>query len=216
MLGFKIVETQERSLKPVMFWVHGGGFTMGSSTTDMYAPDYLLTGDVVLVTTNYRVGLLGTLFKNMGYTFFNYINISGFLKLDDPSLEVPGNAGLKDLVLALRWVKNNIKNFSGDPNNITIFGESAGSAAIQYLLLSPLTEGLFHKAILESGSVFNSWARGYHRSDQFAEALNLKSINEKEILETLQALPPEELLELQGNLEDVSSKIMFTFDIMIL
>lgn len=135
-----------------------------------------------------------------------YINTLGFLQLDDPSLEVPGNAGLKDLILALRWVKNNIKNFAGDPNNITIFGESAGSAAVHYLLLSPLSDGLFHKAILESGSVFNPWASGHKRNDLYGKFLNLKSVDDKTILEALQTLSSEELLDFQDKLRDVSNK----------
>lgn len=144
------------------------------------------------------------------------MHISGFLKLDDPSLEVSGNAGLKDLILALRWVKHNIHQFSGDPNNITIFGESAGAAAVHYLLLSPLSDGLFHKAILESGVVFNSWASGYQRKDLYSQLLNLKSADEKEILEALQALPSEELLDFQEKLGDVSSKLIIAVGITIL
>lgn len=65
----------------------------------------------------------------------------GFLNLPDPELGVPGNAGLKDMVMALKWVQNNIKQFSGDPNNVTVFGESAGGSAAQYLVLSPMAKG---------------------------------------------------------------------------
>lgn len=131
-------------------------------------------------------------------------SFKGFLKLDDPSLEVPGNAGLKDMVLALRWVRDNIHNFSGDPNNITIFGNSAGSASVHYLINSPLAKGLFHKAIMQSGSVFNHWAKGYHKKEQYAQALNLKTTEEKVILKTLRELPVETLYEFQGKLNDVS------------
>lgn len=67
---------------------------------------------------------------------------AGFLSLEDETLEVPGNAGLKDQVMALRWVQQNIHNFGGDPNNVTIFGESAGAASVHYLTLSPLTKGI--------------------------------------------------------------------------
>lgn len=105
--------------------------------------------------------------------------------------------------MALRWVKENIKNFFGDPGNVTIFGESAGSVAVQYLLLSPLAKGLFHKAIMQSGSVFSSWARGYQRNELYAQILQLKTANEKEIFETLQKLSPQELLEFQQKLKDV-------------
>ncbi|RZC37636.1 COesterase and/or Abhydrolase 3 domain containing protein, partial [Asbolus verrucosus] len=127
-------------LKPVMFWIHGGGFTSGSSSSVIYGPEFLLTEDIVLVTINYRTGILG------------------FLSLEDPDLDIPGNAGLKDMVLALKWVQKNISNFSGDPNNVTIFGESAGGAASHYLILSPLAKGLFHRAILQSASTTRPFA----------------------------------------------------------
>ncbi|XP_065344089.1 esterase FE4-like [Cloeon dipterum] len=123
---------------PVMVWIHGGGFSSGSGGTEMYGPELLLDRGIVLVSINYRLGMLG--FLNLGVA------------------EFPGNYGLKDQVAALRWVQNNIAAFGGDPNSVTIFGESAGGASINYLLISPLTKGLFHRAIIQSGSVFNPWA----------------------------------------------------------
>lgn len=114
-------------LKPVMFWIHGGGYTTGSGNSDMYGPHYLISQDVIVVTINYRLGVLG------------------FLTLDDPKLGVPGNAGLKDQVMALKWVQKNIRNFGGDPNNVTIFGESAGASSVHFLLLSPMAKGLCHR-----------------------------------------------------------------------
>jgi cholinesterase len=92
--------------KAVLVWIHGGGFQAGSSCTDSYGPDYILQKDVILVSFNYRCGVFG------------------FLSLDDPELNIPGNAGLKDQTFALKWVQRNIKNFGGDPGNVTIFGES--------------------------------------------------------------------------------------------
>lgn len=91
---------------PVMVFIHGGGFTSGSSRTDLLGPDYYMQKDVVLVTFNYRLGVIG------------------FLSLKDPKLGIPGNQGLKDQVFALKWVKRNIANFGGDPDNITLFGQS--------------------------------------------------------------------------------------------
>lgn len=108
---------------PVMVWIHGGGFRQGSGSTDLYGPEYLLTEEVVVVTFNYRLGILG------------------FFSLEDTSLKVFGNVGLKDMVLALKWVQQNISNFGGNPHNVTIFGESAGAAAVHYLVLSPLAKG---------------------------------------------------------------------------
>lgn len=96
--------------RPVMVWIHGGAFIMGSGDDTMYGPDWFVTEDVVYVTLNYRLGILG------------------FLSTGDR--HAPGNYALKDMVMALRWVKNNIANFGGDPDNITIFGESAGSVAV--------------------------------------------------------------------------------------
>lgn len=89
---------------PVFVWIHGGGFVCGSGSTLLYGPDYLVEKDVIVVTINYR------------------LNIFGFLSLKDSKVGVPGNAGLKDQTMALKWVKQNIECFGGDPNNITIAG----------------------------------------------------------------------------------------------
>lgn len=129
----------------------------------------------------------------------------GFLRLKDPSLDVPGNAGLKDIVLALRWVQANIHNFLGDSSNVTIFGQSAGSASVQYLLFSPLAKNLFHKAIMQSGSVFNPWASGETKIEQYAKIFNLNTTDEKQILDVLLNLSEEQLLEVQEKLNDVIS-----------
>ncbi|CAH2091335.1 unnamed protein product [Euphydryas editha] len=127
---------------PVMVFIHGGGFYYSNGIIKQeLGPDYLIENDVVVVTFNYRLGVLG------------------FLSLDIP--EARGNMGLKDQVQALKWVQSNIDKFGGDPNNVTIFGISAGSASVDYHLLSPLSKGLFHKAILQSGSSLNHWAINY-------------------------------------------------------
>lgn len=91
---------------PVLVFIHGGGWNSGSSQTDVFGPDYFMQKDVVLVTMNYRLGPMG------------------FLSLDDPDVNVPGNAGLKDQTFALKWIQKNIANFGGDPNNVTLFGNS--------------------------------------------------------------------------------------------
>jgi carboxylesterase type B len=106
-----------------MFWIHGGKYKTGSNTSKRYGPEFLLTEDIVLVTINYRLGIFG------------------FLNFEDASLGVPANTGLKDMVMALKWVQKNISKFSGDPNNVTIFGQSAGATSVHYLVLSPLTAG---------------------------------------------------------------------------
>lgn len=126
------------SYLPVMTFFHGGGFFEGSSTRFIYGPDYFIDKGVILVTINYR------------------LNVEGFLSLGIK--EAPGNAGMKDQVAALRWIQKNIQAFGGDPDNVTIFGESAGGASVSYHVLSPMSKGLFHKAIIQSGSSLASWS----------------------------------------------------------
>ncbi|XP_026486245.2 esterase E4-like [Vanessa tameamea] len=115
---------------PVMVFIYGGSFTQGSG--NFFLPDFLLQHDVILVTFNYRLEVLG------------------FLSLETP--DVPGNAAMKDQVAALRWVQNNIAQFGGDSNSVTLFGESAGASCVSLHLLSPMSRGLFHKAIAQSGT----------------------------------------------------------------
>ncbi|XP_018335696.1 uncharacterized protein LOC108744438 [Agrilus planipennis] len=170
--------------KPVMVWIHGGAFITGSGQKAVYGPDFLLKEDVVLVTINYRIGVLG------------------FANFKDPSLEVSGNAGLKDMVLALKWVKENISAFGGDSNNITIFGESAGGAAVHFLVLSASAKNLFHKAIAQSGSALNPWARGKPTAALFAEVLGIDDWNEKKVFDILRSLPVEELHQAQEKVKD--------------
>ncbi|XP_056880950.1 pyrethroid hydrolase Ces2e-like isoform X1 [Takifugu flavidus] len=116
---------------PVMVWIHGGGFVWGSAST--YSGSALAAyQDVVVVVIQYRLGLLG------------------FLSTGDAHM--PGNNGFLDQIQALKWVQEHIHNFGGDPDLVTIFGESAGGISVSLLLLSPLSEGLFHRAIAESGT----------------------------------------------------------------
>lgn len=136
-----------------MFWIHGGLFSYGSGSDTLFGPDYIVERDVVLVTINYRLNVLGnqchpmnrrvsrsknsiesTIVRNV--TLYDF---QGFLNLEDE--ETTGNQGLKDQVMALKWVKENISNFGGDPDNVTIFGESSGGACVHHLTLSPLAEG---------------------------------------------------------------------------
>lgn len=162
-----------------MFWIHGGGYSFGSGNTFLYGPDYLVAEDVVLVTVNYRLGPLGFLTAGPN---------------------APGNQGLKDQILALRWVQNNIAAFGGNPNSVTIFGESAGASSVQMLLLSPLSEGLFHRAISESGSALNPWSVGEssaNRAIRLAHHLGYddNSNATQDILDFLKRLPAMRLVE---------------------
>lgn len=120
--------------KPVLLYIPGGGYYVGSGVSSDYGgPYYLMEHDIILVTINYRLGLLG------------YLNLG--------TKEYPGNAGFKDQVLALRFVRDNIAAFGGDPNRITLIGNSAGSFSVAMHLVSPMSRGLFHQGILGSGGL---------------------------------------------------------------
>ncbi|XP_006136901.2 bile salt-activated lipase isoform X1 [Pelodiscus sinensis] len=130
---------------PVMVWIYGGGFLVGGGQGANFLNNYLydgqeiaVRGKVIVVTLNYRVGPLG------------------FLSTGDSS--IPGNYGLKDQHMAIAWVKRNIKVFGGDPENITIFGESAGAVSVSLQMLAPSNKGLFKRAISQSGVALCSWA----------------------------------------------------------
>lgn len=128
--------------RPVMLWIHGGGFVIGSGSSPMYDGTQMAkNGDVVIVTINYRLGPLGFLY------FSDEQRKAGF----------ENNVGIKDQIAALQWVKQNIAAFGGDPVQVTIFGESAGGTSVQTLLASPKAQGLFHKAIVQSGPAGIVW-----------------------------------------------------------
>ncbi|CAL8125605.1 unnamed protein product [Orchesella dallaii] len=173
---------------PVMAWIHGGGFTFGDGF-QYYGPRYFMDEDVILVTFNYRLGVFG------------------FLSTGDEV--IPGNNGLKDQVLALKWVQENIKAFGGDPAKVTIFGESAGGASVHFQLLTPLAKGLFHRAISQSGSALAYWAhQGNPRENAVQLATHLKcpttaadssKITSEEIRDCFKGLSTEELNDGQFN-----------------
>jgi len=161
-----------------MFWVYGGGFIMGDASEENYLPGPLLdTGEVIVVTANYRVGPLG------------------FMCLEDDVM--PGNLALWDQQLALRWVQENILYFGGDPSKVTVFSNSAGSFCAYCLYVSPQCEGLFHRIIAQSGplisnsspmQVMGKQPRLYGRA--YAESLGCsKSDTSQQILAKLRALP---------------------------
>ena len=165
---------------PVMFWIHGGGYSGGGSSEPRHNGDFLPTKGVVLVTINYRLGVFG------------------FLATADLAKEAngaAGNYGLLDMVAGLQWVKDNIAGFGGDPNNVTIFGESAGSFAVSTLMASPAAKGLFHKAIGESGAAFGGvlaydTVEAREKADgEWVDSLGVKTLAE------LRALPTDKILE---------------------
>ena len=162
---------------PVMVWVHGGGFQFGSGEEPAYEGSNLARKGVVVVTFNYRLGVLGFL---------------AHPELDSEGAS--GNYGLQDQIAALKWVKENISSFGGDPDNVTLFGESAGAMSIGILMASPLADGLFHKAICESGALWDgyvgpleSFSEAHKRGEDFMKAMGAKSIDE------LREMPAEKL-----------------------
>ncbi|CAK1585711.1 unnamed protein product [Parnassius mnemosyne] len=168
---------------PVMFWIHGGGYISGSGNDDLYGPEFLVRHGIILVTINYRLGIVG------------------FLCLDTE--DVPGNAGVKDQVAALRWVKKNIISFGGDPNNVTIFGESAGAGCVSLHLISPMSKGLFQRAIVQSGSSKCWWAltsNPRERARLLARKMGLDSDDDKELFNFYKSQPIDKLILKNGNL----------------
>ncbi|KFD54315.1 hypothetical protein M514_04857 [Trichuris suis] len=141
----------------VLVWLYGGGFWYGSPSLDIYDGRALAAeGDVIVVNLNYRMGVFG------------------FLFLDDP--DVPGNMGLMDQQLGLRWIQQNIAYFGGNPNRVCLFGESAGAASIVAHMIANDSRPLFHNGILQSGSLDNPWAmetpeKALSKAEQFARSL---------------------------------------------
>nr|CAI5839956.1 unnamed protein product [Callosobruchus analis] len=164
----------DRPLMPVMVWIHGGGFLVGNPDVEYYGPDYFMEHKIVLVQISYRLSSLG------------------FLSTED--MESPGNYGLKDQHIAFRWIKENIEYFGGDPNEVTIFGESAGAASVQYHMLNLENKGLFHRAISQSGSSLCMWSYQRHPRSvafDFGAAVGIKTKNSKELMEKLRRVPVE-------------------------
>jgi para-nitrobenzyl esterase len=165
-------------LRPVLFFIHGGAFIMGGG--DPYDGENLAAaGDIVVVTINYRLGVLG------------FVNFAEALGIPD----LPSNLGLRDQIAALHWVKDNITAFGGDPKRVTICGESAGSMSVSLLMLCREAWPLFHGAIMQSGAVsmIHSREASVQCAKLYTERLNLKQGS----LEDLRAIPVEDLLKAQ-------------------
>ncbi len=166
---------------PVMVWIHGGGLTRGTGATPAYDGTSLVEKGVVLVTINYRLGIFG---------YFAHPELTA----ESPD-KAAGNYGTTDQIAALAWIRDNIEAFGGDPGNVTVFGESAGSFSVNHLMASPLARGLFHRAIGESGSALGPMAdlregddSGEIQGMQFAASINVSSLRE------LREMPAAELL----------------------
>ncbi|XP_053908695.1 acetylcholinesterase [Cuculus canorus] len=189
---------------PVLVWIYGGGFYSGAASLDVYDGRYLADAEgVVVVSMNYRVGALG------------------FLALPGHP-EAPGNVGLMDQRLALRWVQTNIAAFGGDSGAVTIFGESAGAASVGLHLLSSASRSLFHRAVLQSGSPNGPWAtvgaaEGRRRAATLAKLVGCGGggggnvLNETELLGCLRAKSPPELVEQEASVLPQQGVFRFAF-----
>ena len=170
--------------RPVMVWIHGGAFIIGSGSQKMFRGNTLVkNSDVVLVTINYRLGCLG---------FMNLNELTG------GKIPASGCEGLLDQIAAIEWVRRNIRNFGGDPENVTVFGESAGAMSIGCLMGMPAASGKFEKAILESGAAntVGSLEESVTASKKFIEILNLEPGD----IEGLRSADVGQLLAAQENL----------------
>lgn len=155
---------------PVLVYIHGGSFLMGSGQTKGVEP--LIKQNIIVVTMNYRLGALGFLCLGVN--------------------EAPGNAGMKDQVAALKWVQRNIGEFGGDPKKVTVYGMSAGGASVELLTLSKTAKGFFHKAIVESGTATAVWsvdAKPIQTAVDFAKAFEFDKQNLFMLFDFYRSLP---------------------------
>ncbi len=194
-------DAKDKSKLPVMFWIHGGGYSGGGSNEPRHNGDFLPLKGVVLVTINYRLGVFG------------------FLATDELAAEAngaAGNYGLMDMIAALRWVQTNIKKFGGDPGNVTIFGESAGSFAVSTLMASPMAQGLFAKAIGESGAAFpsaislggNTVAETSKANVEWMNSIGAKSLKDLRAMTTDQILEAAKKKGQTGFSPDIDGKVL--------
>jgi para-nitrobenzyl esterase len=169
---------------PVMFWIHGGGFFSGASDEGRHEGATLAAKGVVLVEINYRLGLMG---------FLSHPELTA-----ESRTKSSGNYGLLDQVAALQWVNTNIAAFGGDPNQVTIFGESAGSLSVCALMASPLAKGLFHRAIGQSGGYFADTLPLLPRAAAEKLGTDLATAVGATSLAALRAVPPADLVKTVG------------------
>jgi para-nitrobenzyl esterase len=165
--------------RPVLVWIHGGGFMVGAGSDPAFdGKSFAEKGDLVVVTINYRLGA-------MGFLYFDERNSSDF--------QGSGNLGIQDQIAALEWVQQNIEAFGGDPNQVTIFGESAGGRSVGIHLSLPQSKGLFHRAIIQSGMISN------YRSISDAARITNEIIQKLQIsaddLQKLMMIPAEQIMK---------------------
>jgi para-nitrobenzyl esterase len=180
---------------PVMFWIHGGAFRTGSGSQAVYDGVNMAGNDVIIVTINYRLGPFG---------FFAH----PLLTEESPN-NSSGNYGLLDQIAALEWVERNIEAFGGDPDNVTVFGESAGAMSIYSLMASPLAEGLFDGAIMQSGPFLDmglplnpddTLENAEEKGEEVSEELGCEGVEDE--LACLRDKSPEELMQASDRGDD--------------
>ena len=166
--------------RPVMVWLHGGGFSTGSANEEGYDGENLSRGgDVVVVSVNHRLNVFG------------YLDLSAYGEKYKDSV----NVGIRDIVASLEWIQDNIEGFGGDPGNVTVFGQSGGGAKVLALMTSPYAKGLFHKGIVQSGAtetmgvIFNSQEASTRLTEHILEKLDITEDN----IEDIQSVPVEQL-----------------------
>ncbi|MBU3821086.1 carboxylesterase family protein [Flavobacteriaceae bacterium XHP0103] len=173
--------------RPVMVWLHGGGFHIGSSNDPMtYGEALAKKGDVVMVSVNHRLNILG------------FLDLSAF----GEDYSKSANVGMLDIVKSLEWVQKNIADFGGDPSDVTIFGESGGGGKVGTLMCMPAAKGLFHKAIIQSGTLINTMTK--EKSQELASAVLDKLELTPNDVEKLDTIPYADLVK-AGN--DAIAKI---------
>uniref|UniRef100_A0A0X3PZ08 Carboxylesterase type B domain-containing protein n=1 Tax=Schistocephalus solidus TaxID=70667 RepID=A0A0X3PZ08_SCHSO len=182
---------------PVMVWIFGGSFSTGSSVLNVYDGRFLSTRqNVIVVTLNYRLGPFG----------FLYLNYSG----------APGNMGLWDQRLAIKWVKDHIEHFNGDPDRITLFGESAGSVSVSAHVISPWSHSFFRNAILQSGSVFGYWGvetaqKQLNQSLRLLDLIGCGGRSGEDLHACLQLKPSSAFIDAQNSLYDPYAYLSIPF-----
>ncbi|XP_011171836.1 uncharacterized protein LOC105204452 [Solenopsis invicta] len=167
---------ENKTPMPVIFWIHGGAFQCGSGI--LYGPKYLMDHDVILVTINYRLGPMG------------------FLSTEDEV--VPGNMGLKDQNMALRWVSQNIEWFGGDPKKVTLVGLSAGGASVHYHYLSQMSSGLFRGGISFSGTTFDCWTQAENsleKAKKLSALMGCPTITTRDMIRCLRYRPAHVIVQ---------------------
>lgn len=188
-------DLQPKKPLPVIVFLHGGLYKTLSGNVDNFGPDFLVNHGVILITINFRLEVLGFLCLN--------------------TKEVPGNASMKDQVAALRWIQQNIAKFGGDPDNVTVMGQSAGGVSSALFMVSPLAKNLFKRVIIMSGSPFVDWIIPYESSRkafELGKQLGKDTNDPNELLEFLQTRPAAQLVDTNPSIsgyEDLVSRDAF-------